>query len=62
MKFSVDRDVLADAVCTLDGVVTRRADSAGRVTFPSRYATRGDHTIVAEAPGRDPVTLVLTVL
>lgn len=52
---------LANAECTLDGEITRRADSAGRVSFPSRYATRGEHTIVAVAPGRDPVTLILTV-
>lgn len=52
---------LAGADCTLDGLITRRADSAGRVEFPSRYATPGQHAIVAVAPGRDPVTLVLTV-
>lgn len=52
---------LAGADCTLDGLITRRADNAGRVEFPSRYATPGQHTIVAVAPGRDPVTLILTV-
>lgn len=52
---------LADAECTLDGVITRRADSAGRVKFPSRYATRGEHELVAVAPGRDPVTILITV-
>jgi hypothetical protein len=52
---------MPDAECTLDGVVTRRADSAGTVEFPSRYATRGEHTIVAVAPGRDPQTIIVTV-
>lgn len=52
---------LAGAECTLDGVVTRRADSAGRVKFPARYATPGDHVIVAVAAGRPPVTLEWTI-
>lgn len=52
---------LASASCTLDGVVTRQADSAGRVKFPARYATAGAHEIVATVPGRSPVVIQLTV-
>lgn len=54
-------DPMPNAECTLDGVVTRRADSAGTVKFPSRYATRGEHTIVAVAPGHGPQTIIVTV-
>lgn len=52
---------LANASCTLDGAVTRTADSAGRVRFPARYATAGAHEIVATVPGRPPVVIQLTV-
>jgi hypothetical protein len=51
--------IVPSAVCTLDGVVTRRADSAGVVRFPSRYATRGEHTISVVAEGLDPWTITL---
>lgn len=52
---------LANAACTLDGLITCNADNAGIVKFPSRYATPGQHTIVCVVPGRPPVTLILTV-
>lgn len=53
---------LPGAQCTLDSQVTRNADSSGTVSFPIRYATPGQHTIVAVAQdGRPPVTIVITI-
>lgn len=49
------------AECVLDGTTTRFADSAGIVRYPRYLATPGMHTIVATAPGRNPVTLTFEV-